>query len=563
MKEVRRMPVVKLAVEKMSKLMGKIITLEKLEEIVPWIGVDIEEKGPDWIKIEYNPNRPDFSSQEGVARALKGLQEIEVGLPKYSAAKGNVSLIVEQSVKNVRPYIVGSVCRNIRLSGSDIEELMASQEDIHWAIGRDRRKASIGLHTLSSVEPPFRYKAVEPKSIKFTPLGGDKPLDLDEILSTHPKGIAYKHLVEGFPKFPIIIDKKGQVLSFPPIINGTVTQITETSTDLFIDVTGTSPTSINNALNIIVTQLSDMGGNIESVTILEGEKRSTTPVLKPMQFTLSSEYVNKILGTRLSTDEIALSLQKCRFDVKRTKEDQLSAIVPPYRVDILHEVDLAEEVAIGYGYFNIKPRLPSSATIGQIHPLRRLESLGRRLMIGLGYQEVMNFTLTNEPEHYDCMRIKDAPLVKLLNPVSSEYTILRESLIPGLMGTLRTNRHEKLPQKLFEIGDVMVPDLQSETSVGQKLHCSSVTTHPTANFAEIKSVFVAFIDGLTKNQHKVSFAPIEHPSYMRGRVAKVQLHEMNIGVIGEIHPEVITNFELEYPVAAFEIDIESLLSNSR
>lgn len=552
------MPVVKLAIDKMSRLMGNPLTLEKLEEIIPWIGVEIEEKGQDWIKIEYNPNRPDFSSQEGVARALKGLQEIEVGLPQYAARRGNVSLIVEQSVKNVRPYIVGSVCRNIRLSTSDIEDLMAAQEDIHWAIGRDRRKASIGLHNLNSVTPPFTYKAVQPKAINFTPLGGDRSLDLDEILSTHPKGIAYKHLVEGFPKFPIIVDKNAQVLSFPPIINGTATQVTEATKDLFIDVTGTSPISISNALNLIVTQLADMGGTIESVTIVDGDKKSTTPDLQATQLSISSAHVNRILGTQLSPDEIALDLRKCRFDVRRTNEDKLAVMVPPYRVDILHEVDLAEEVAIGYGYFNIKPRLPSSMTMGRIHPLRGLQSLGRRLMIGLGYQEVMNFTLTNEHEHYSCMRTKGSPLVKLLNPVSSEYTILRESLIPGLMGTLRTNRRERLPQKIFEIGDVMHFDPHSETTVGQELHCSASTIHPTANFAEMKSVFLAFVSGFTKNPIEISFAPIEHPSFVKGRAAEARLRDRRIGVLGEIHPEVITNFELEYPIAAFEINVESL-----
>jgi phenylalanyl-tRNA synthetase beta chain len=552
------MPVVKITIEKMSSLIGRPTSMEKLEEIIPWIGVDIEEKGEGWIKIEYNPNRPDFSSQEGVARALKGLQEIEVGLPKYDVVKGNVSLIVEQSVKNVRPYIVGAICRNIRLSGSDIEALMAAQEDIHWAIGRDRRKASIGLHNLDMVTPPFKYKAVDPKSVKFTPLGGDKPLDLDEILSTHPKGMAYKHLVEGFSKFPIIVDKNAQVLSFPPIINGTVTQVTETTRNLFIDVTGTSLNSIRNALNLIVTQLADMGGKVESVTITEGEKKSTTPVLKATEFSLSTAYVNKVLGTQLSQDEIALSLRKDRFDVKKINEDKLSVMVPPYRVDVLHEVDLAEEVAIGYGYFNIEPKLPPSPTIGRSHISRRLESLSRRLMIGLGYQEVMNFTLTNESEHYGYMKTEGPPLVKLLNPVSSEYTILRESLIPGLMRTLRTNKHEKFPQRLFEVGDVIDSDQKSETGVGQELHCSATTTHPTANFAESKSVFLAFVGGFTKNAALVSFAEIEHPSFMKGRVAEALLRGKRIAILGELHPEVITNFELEYPVAAFEVYVELL-----
>ncbi len=552
------MPVVKLSLEKMSSLLGRHITIEQLEEAIPWIGVEIEEKGEDWIKIEYNPNRPDFSSQVGIARALKGLQEIEIGLPKYDVTKGTVSLIVEQSVKNVRPYIVGAVCRDIQLSDSDIEELMAAQEDIHWAIGRDRRKASIGLHNLDTVTPPFKYKAVDPKSLKFTPLGGDRELSLDEILSTHPKGIAYKHLVEGFPKFPIIVDKNTQVLSFPPIINGTATQITETTRNLFIDVTGTSLNSINNALNLIVTQLADMGGKIESITVAESEKKNVTPILKPKELSLSSAYVNKILGLRLSQDEIALSLRKARFDVRKSNEDKLSVLVPPFRVDFLHQVDLAEEVAIGYGYFRIKPILPSSLTIGRTNISRRLESLSRRLMIGLGYQEVINFTLTNETEHYQYMRTTGTPLVKLLNPVSSEYTILRESLLPGLVRTLRTNKHEKLPQRVFEVGDVICSDSGSETGVGQELHCSAVTIHPTANFAEIKSVFLAFMGGFGKNANQTSFSQIEHPSFIRGRAAESFIRGKRIAILGELHPEVITNFELEYPVAAFEFNAESL-----
>jgi phenylalanyl-tRNA synthetase beta chain len=552
------MPVVKLTLEKMSLLLGKTMTIRQLAESVPWIGVEIEEEGEDWIRIEYNPNRPDFSSQQGVARALKGLQEIEIGLPKYTVTKGSLSLIIERTVMDVRPYIVGGVCRGIRLSNSDIEELMAAQEDIHWAVGRDRRKASIGLHNLDAVKPPFRYKGVAPKSVKFTPLGGDIPLDLDEIVSTHPKGIAYRHLVAGFPKFPIIVDRDDKVLSFPPIINGTATQITESTRNLFIDVTGTSPTSINNALNLIMTQLADMGGTIESIIITEGEKKRATPLLKPAEFSVSSAYLNKVLGLQLSLDEIVLCLEKARFDAKKAGEGKLDVMVPPYRFDILHQVDLAEEVAIGYGYFKIKPKLPSSLTIGSTHRLRRLEFLSRRLMIGLGYQEVMNFTLTNETEHYQCMRTTGTPLVKLVNPVSSEYTILRESLLPGLVRTLRTNKREKLPQRLFEVGDVIREDPGSETGVGQELRCSAVTIHPTANFAETKSALMAFTSGFGKNAPQISFASIEHPSFMRGRAAGIMILDKRIGVLGELHPEVITNFELEYPVSAFEVNIEPL-----
>jgi len=551
------MPVVKLTLNKMSSLLGKDITLDQLEEKIPWIGVEIEETGEDWIRIEYNPNRPDFSSQEGVARALKGIMELEVGLPKYTVAKGQVSLVIEESVKTVRPYIVGAVCRNIKLSGPEIEELMGAQEDIHWAVGRNRRKASIGLHDFDKVTPPFTYKAVEPRSIRFTPLGGDTPLNLDEILNMHPKGIAYKHLVEEFPKYPIIVDSDARVLSFPPIINGTVTQVTDETKNLFIDVTGTQLNSVDNALTLIVTQLADMGSRIESVTLIEGEERTITPTLKPANLSLSRDYVNRTLGLSLSLDEIDKCLKRSRFDAKATREDKLSVTIPPYRVDVLHEIDLVEEVAIGYGYYNIRPKLPSCVTVGKTHVLRKLESLARRLMIGLGYQEVMNFTLTNEAEQYDFMRTKGSPLVKLLNPVSSEYSILRESLLPALMSTLKTNKHEKLPQRIFEVGEVIRSDSESDTGVTQELRCAAATIHSTASFAEIKSTVIALIGGLAEDINRVSFTPRENPSFIAGRAASCLLSDKDIAVLGELHPEVVTNFELEYPVAAFEVNIES------
>jgi len=556
------MPVVKLTLNKMSSLLGKDITLEQLGEKIPWIGVEIEETGGDWIRIEYNPNRPDFSSQEGVARALKGIMELEVGLPKYTVAKGQTSLFVEESVKGVRPCIVGAVCRNIKLSGSEIEELMGAQEDIHWAVGRNRRKASIGLHDFDKVAPPFTYKAVDPRSVRFIPLGGDTPLNLDEILNMHPKGIAFKHLVQEFPKYPVIVDKDAKVLSFPPIINGTVTQVTDETKNLFIDVTGTQLNSVDNALALIATQLVDMGARIESVTLIEGEKRTVTPTLKPRNLSLSRDYVNRTLGLNLSPDEIDKCLKRSRFDAKVTKDGKLSITVPPYRVDVLHEIDLVEEVAIGYGYYNIQPKLPSCVTVGKTHALRKLESLARRLMIGLGYQEVMNFTLTNEDEQYDFMRTKGSPLVKLLNPVSSEYSILRESLLPALMSTLKTNKHEKLPQRIFEVGEVIRSDPESETGVTQELNCAAATIHSTASFAEIKSAVIALIGGLVEDANRVSFTPREHPSFIAGRAASCLVSDKNIAVLGELHPEVVANFELEYPVAAFEVDIESFSSRA-
>ncbi|MEM2631918.1 MAG: phenylalanine--tRNA ligase subunit beta [Candidatus Bathyarchaeia archaeon] len=555
------MPVITLYTERLSRFVGKPLTSEELAQQLPWLGFDIEEKGVDYVKAEYNPNRIDFCSYAGVARALKGFMELETGLPKYEAKDPTATLIVDEAVANVRPYMLAAVVRDIRLDDEAVAELMEMQEDLHWGIGRDRKKASIGIHNLDVVNPPFRYTAVEPTSVKFVPLGKNEEMTPKEILERHDKGIAYRHLVDWAPRYPLLVDRDGKVLSMPPIINGELTRVTAETRNLFLDVTGPSYEAVEKSLKVLATALADMGGVLEKVYVQYPDRTVVSPNLEPEKMRLRVKYSNRLLGLKISVDEAVKCLQKCRLGAEKVAEDLLEVAIPPYRVDILHEVDLVEEVAIGYGYYRLKPTIPKAVTVGQKHPVYAVADMVRQIMTGLGFMEVMNFTLTNERVHYEYTRLKPKNPVKLANPVSLEYTIVRQMLLPGLMKNLAENKHESFPQRLFEVSDVAKINKRLETMCERRLHLAAVTSHSTANFTEIKSTCEALLANMGVENWQIREA--KHPTFLEGRTASIYIKNKRIGILGEIHPEVLNKFELENPTAAIEIDLELLMPKTK
>jgi len=550
------MPVITLQKERFSRFVGRQLTVEDMTKWLPWLGFDIEETGSDYVKVEFNPNRVDFCSYAGVARAFRGLMGWETGLPKYEVKDGKTVLRISKAVSKIRPYMLAAVIRNMKLDEDAVIDLMEMQEDLHWGIGRNRKKASIGVHNLDVVEPPFTFTAVDPDKARFVPLDKTEEMSLTEILEKHDKGMAYRHLVDSAPKYPLLIDKDGKVLSMPPIINGELTRVTNQTTNLFLDVTGTDYVAVERSLNVLTTALADMGGTIEKVRVKYPDRTVVSPDLTPQKMRLRVNYANELLGLKLSEAQVIESIRKCRLDAKTVRNGIVEAAIPAYRIDVLHEVDLVEEVAIGYGYYRLKPTIPETLTIGEQHPVHRTAHVVRQIMTGLGFTEVMNFTLINEAVHYEKMRLKARTVTKLANPVSAEYTILRESLLASLMKNLMDNKHESLPQRLFEVSDVGRINRRVETRCERRLHVAGVSSHSTANFTEMKSCVEALLHNMGLKRWEIK--PTRHPSFLEGRVAAIYLKRKEIGLLGEMHPEVLNNFELENPTSAFEIDVEEI-----
>ena len=563
-RDKEEMPTLELKLERLEKLVGRKLELNKLEYDLQWIGLDLEgiNEEEQKIKVEYNPNRPDFSSPEGIARTLKGYYEIEMGIPSFEISPGKIELNVDPIVNKVRPYIVCGVVRNIDLDEDEVATLMTIQEHLHWAVGRDRKKVAIGVHDLDKIKPPFRYTAVKPDSLSFIPLHGDGyPMNLEEILLLHEKGIEYAHILEGKEVYPIIFDSNNEILSFPPIINGILTTVTDDTKNLFLDLTGTDFKAVNLALNILSTTLADMGSKIESVKVnYENRENIITPNLNPEKWEVEVSYINSYLGLNLSSEEMIKCFNKVRLNAKKQKsKDHLDIWVPAYRGDIIHIVDFTEECAIGYGYDKL-PKTIREGCIGEYHPIQIFSNKIRTIMIGAGYLEVLNFILTNSEKHYDYMKqINDENnQVQILNPVSKEYDTTRTNLLPKLMDTLLYNRSEEKPIRIFEVGDVILLAPSEETGAKREVHVSAVTYHEYADFTEIRST-LDFIMSSLGRKGEYSIKPEISSSYIDGRFGGIYLNEDKIGEIGEIHPEVLLNFKLEFPVAALELNIQNLI----
>lgn len=545
--------------DRFSKFVERKLSVGDMAEWLPWLGVDIEETGEEHVKVEFNPNRIDFCSYVGVARAFVGLRGWKTGLPKYEVKDGETVLEIDRAVSKIRPFMLAAVVRDIELEEEDVADLMEIQEDLHWGIGRNRAKASIGVHNLDVVKPPFKFTAVEPYTVTFVPLDATTRMSLKEVLEEHEKGVAYRHLIDWASKYPILVDRDSAVLSMPPIINGELTRIDENSENLFLDVTGTDYTAVEKSLNVLSTALADMGGTVEKVKVKYANRTVSTPNLKAQKMKLRQAYVNKLLGLKLSTPTIIECLKKCRLGANVQSDGKtIEAAIPAYRIDILHEVDLVEEVAIGYGYYKLEPTFPTTVTVGKQHPTLRIANLIRQIMIGLGYIEVVNFTLTNEELQYRNMRRTPGKPARLSNPVSTEYTIIRQCLLPSLVKNLADNKHESFPQKLFEVSDVVTLNRRLETGCKRRLHLAAVSSHAKANFTEIKSTVEALLATMGLKRWKTVEA--KNPSFIDGRAANVTLNERYLCTLGELHPEVLNNFELENPTTAFEVDLEALVT---
>ena len=548
------MPVITFKYQDLKDL-GIDMEKDELIDTLPMMSSDIEDFDDEEIKVEFFPNRPDNLSVEGVARSFKGFIGQETGLPDYKVVPSNEEVIVEAEVAQIRPYIAFAKIDNVDFTGDKLKYIMDFQENLHWVIGRDRKKVAIGIHNADVVNAPFKYIATPKDANAFVPLEKDSEMTPDEILTEHDKGKDYAHLIENFDKYPLILDKDDQVLSMPPIINGELTKIKEDTHNIIVDVTGTDERAVNQALNIICSSFAEVGGQIKSMEVKYEDKTIISPDLTPQEMNVHVDTANELIGgTELTAEDIKGLLEKARFDAEILNDNEVKAIIPAYRVDILHEVDIVENIAVQYHINAIEAELPNINTVAYENNWFRAESTIREVMIGMGFQEVMSLMLTSEDAHYTKMNQEEKPHVQVAKPITIDRTMIRTSLINSLMEFLEDNKHEDLPQKIFEIGDVLYLDETRENKTVSSKKLAGLICHSTANFTEIKSVVTSILSNLG---YSMEISDSENRTFIEGRAADVAGEALNgriEGFFSEVSPEVISNFTLEYPVIAFEIE---------
>jgi phenylalanyl-tRNA synthetase beta chain len=566
------MPVISIDFDDFLDLYGSDITKDEFIQNIPNIGADVERVIDNQIDIEFFPDRPDLYSVEGVARAMRAFIGHEPGLRKYNVNNSDIKLIVDPSVLDVRPWVVCGLVRNVVFTDPFVKSIMDVQEKLHLTLGRKRKKVSIGIHDFDAVKPPFTYAAVDPESVQFIPLGMNDYMDMEEVLRKHEKGIEYRWILDGMDKYPLITDADHEVLSFPPIINGIATTVTENSSNIFLDVTGLDYKGCNTALNIIASLLAERGGDVESVSVEYPDKTLVTPDLGPTIQRLDIDYTNRFLGINFSPKDVINHLAKMGYHAQPVNDpniNQLDVSIPAYRSDILHPIDLVEDVAIGAGYDSFTPVQPKAMTYGKVRPPELFSNQLRSILIGLSFTEIMTLSLSNQKEQFELFNInpessQSPATVTIKNPRTEDFTMLRTSLLPALLTTLRNNQHRDLPQRIFEISDVVIPSLSGKEFKNQR-HFAGAVIHSKTNFTEIKSTVDTILRLIARDKN-LDLKPRIHPAFIPGRCVAVVSNanqtdeeEAELGFFGELHPSTISNFDLGYPVTVFEFNAEAFM----
>ena len=528
---------------------------KEIEKKISMLGTHLENLNNGEIEIEVNPNRPDLFSLHGFIRALKAFLGKQKGLKEYKTnpPKKDYEVKIDKSVSEVRPYTVCAIIKDLKFDDGKIKEVIDIQEKIHTTYGRNRKKIAIGIYPLEKISLPIKFQAKYPKDIKFIPLESNQEMNGLEILQKHPVGKDYGYLLEGKEKFPVFIDAEKEILSMPPIINSHKTgKITGNTKEIFIECSGFDLNALKKTLNILVTMFADLGGKVYQMRIKSPEGTYITPDLNPEKMKLNINNVNQLLGLKLKENEIKNYLERMGYNYNKG-----IAEIPPWRTDILHEVDLIEDIAIAYGDDKFKPEIPNISFTGKENSAEIKRRKISEILVGLGLLEISSYHLTTEENQFKNMGLKKEKVIEVENS-KTEYNILRQNLLHYSLKTLSKNVDTEYPQKIYELGKIFSLDTKEETGIREDDNLCICISGQNCGFTEIKQIF-DYLMRMMKKNYTIQIG--ERPFFISGRCIKVNTTNKTIGLLGEISPQILSNLKIKMPVAALEIDIAEIIGD--
>jgi phenylalanyl-tRNA synthetase beta chain len=560
------MPTITVKKKDLEMLVGKKLPTEMLSKYLEWVKGETKEYNPatDELRIELNDtNRPDLWSCEGIARQIRG--KLTGRPPSQSFIKNgkkkHPQLIVSKELETIRPYVGACLAKGLSITEESLTQLIQTQEKLADNFGRKRKLVSIGLYRLERIRFPVSYTAVQPEASSFVPLGIESPMTLQQILEQHPKGKEYAGILAGASRYPLLVDEDGKVLSFPPVINSReIGEVKVGDRDLFVEATGTDLRMVIVAINILAADLSDRGAEIEPVEIrfpfeTVFGKRVIMPYDLSTPVAVSLADVESALGEKVSKIELKQLLSSYGYQLK-TKGNRLEAKPPLYRDDVMHPVDLIEDVAISRGYDSFAPVMPQRATVGSLSARELFSDQVREMMVGFGFQEIISNILCSRIELADRMRLPGIELVEIENVMSQQYNALRNSILPSLLRVEAASSKAFYPHRIFELGEVAKRTSGSKQESTGRRSLGVLLCHPSANFSELHSFLDLLMYYLGKDYR---LEPVPHPSFLEGRVGRILVREEECGVIGELHPQVLENWQIAMPCTAFELELNPFL----
>ncbi|WP_256288428.1 phenylalanine--tRNA ligase subunit beta [Halobellus inordinatus] len=580
------MPVVDIDPDELRELTGhEEKGDEDLKSDLFGLGLEFEGETEDGLlQFEFGPDRLDRLSVEGVARSLRYQYGDDRGVRVPDTNDADYTFVVDEDVPDERPYVTGAIIRGVDLDEAGLDSLIQLQEKLHATMGRKRAKGAIGIHDLTMIKGEvlseesggnsITYTGIDPEGDTFVPLDSDREMTPAAVLEEHPTGETYADLIADYDRYPAIYDELG-LFSFPPVINGRRTEVSTDSRELLVELTGTDQWTIDRMCNIICYALSARGATIEDVEIEYADRTLVRPDFEVDTKSVTHDRIETMLGVEFETAEVIDLFERSGLDAVVADDADASdeaadaetvyeVSIPPYRTDVLHPLDLVDDVGRAYGFDELEPRYPDIGTVGGRHERSRLEAATRNALTGLGFEDLLNFHMSSEDETYDRMNVEPGAdylgggdPVEITEPYSEDYTILRQWALPSLVMVLENNTHRAYPQDLAEVGLVAERDDDVNTRVRERRHVAGVLARHDATYEDAKARLQAICGDFDVD---LETPPTEHPSFIDGRAASVVIDGDAVGVVGELHPSVLVEHDLELPVAAFEFDLSALAS---
>jgi len=566
------MPKIEVKRDTLYSFIGKTYTDNALEDLLPCAKAELDGVDNDEgiLKIELNDtNRPDLWSTAGLARQLRvyeggrGAQYNFFSNSSKSLDDGMRIVKVDPGIKATRPYMAAFAVTGKAVDDSSLKDLIQTQEKLCWNYGRKRKSIAMGVYRSNLINYPVLYTAADPDKTKFIPLGMDKEMNLREIIKEHPKGQEYGHIVKNDDKFPLITDSKGNVLSFPPVINSSEIGSVEVGDEnLFIELTGTDLPSLILTASIVACDLADTGFTILPVRVeypydTAFGKSITTPYYFQEDISVDMDYARKLLGFDLSEEEMAAALK--RMDIKPVVEGQKITIrVPEYRNDFLHAVDIVEDIMMGRGMDSFEPVMPSDSTVGRISPEEEFARKAKDILIGLGFQEMIYNYLGSGKDYIEKMNISGDNHIHILNPMTENYEYVRASILPSVLNSESVSANAVYPHNIFEIGKVAFLDSNDNSGTVTKNSLGFLSADRAEGYNQVSSSVSAIFYYLNKDYKLVE---LDDPRFIKGRSAKIMYKNKEVGVFGEVSPLVLENWGIQMPSTCCEIDLDILMED--
>lgn len=560
------MPTITVRKKDLEGLLGDQVSLNRLETLLPWVKGEIKEyqESTDELKIELSDsNRPDLWCVEGIVRQIRcGLQKRPVRYPfdGPKKEKAKYQIRVDGDLREIRPFVGGFVAKALNLGDEMLAQMIQTQEKLSEIFGRKRQTLSIGYYRLSEITFPVFYRTTLPDEVRFVPLGFDEPMSPQELLISHPKGIQYGHLLASKDVYPILMDSRDRVLSLPPIINSReIGEVRVGDEGLLVEATGTDLRMLLLVINILAANLYDRGARIEPVEVIypystDWGRSIQMPLSLARPIKVTPREIREALGQQTETKEVRDLLRGYGYEVKG-RGHSLLVCNPFYRDDVMHVVDVIEDVAISRGYNSFTPMMPSQFTVGALSPIECLSDRVRELLIGFGFQEVITNILMSKTDLLDRMHLEEK-VVEIENAISESFSALRHWIVPSLLKVESASSKAFYPHRIFEVGEVALYDEDSNLGSRTVLQLGGLLVHAGASFSEMHSFLEMLFYYLGRDY---SLEPVDHPSFIPGRTGKIRVKASEIGLIGELHPVVLESWAIHMPCTVFEVTLDFLL----